>query len=252
MYMLLIGSPPFNGRSNEEIMTNVKNGSVSYTGSQWKEISNEGLCLVRKMLTQNPRARISAEKALNDPWFLVYSTKTNPNKTEVLTCIKKLRSFQAISAMKKAVLSYMAAHILSKQEEGELRDVFKMLDKDNNGLLSLDEITEGYKMLFDEDHAMARKEAIETIKNIDINNNGTIDYNGKSNLIIEFLMANLKRSCYMNEANLKMVFDFFDENHDGSISISELQRVFSGIEEEALFDNVVDLADTNKDGLVLF
>ena len=63
-------------------------------------------------------------------------------------------------------------------------------------------------------------------------------------------MANLKQREYMDEENLKMTFDFFDENHDGKISLSELQRIFSGTKQDVIIENILKLSDTNNDGEV--
>ena len=67
---------------------------------------------------------------------------------------------------------------------------------------------------------------------------------------IEFLMANLKKNDYTNIENLKMAFDFFDENNDGSISLAELKRVFLGNDDELILSSIMAQADTNNDGEV--
>ena len=54
----------------------------------------------------------------------------------------------------------------------------------------------------------------------------------------------------MNAVNLKMAFDFFDENHDGSISTAELRRVFSKTKGEDLLKSIIDETDANNDGEV--
>lgn len=64
-------------------------------------------------------------------------------------------------------------------------------------------------------------------------------------------MANLKKGDYMSKENLKMAFDFFDENKDGSISLAELKRVFDGIQEETLIVSVIKESDMNGDGQVV-
>ena len=63
-------------------------------------------------------------------------------------------------------------------------------------------------------------------------------------------MANLQRKDLINESNLKIAFDFFDENHDGNISVSELQRIFSGIQGEVVLTNIMGDTDANNDGQV--
>ena len=54
------------------------------------------------------------------------------------------------------------------------------------------------------------KEAEEIFNNIDLDNNGTIEYNGNPNFIIEFLVANLQMTSILNEENLRQAFAFYD------------------------------------------
>ena len=51
----------------------------------------------------------------------------------------------------------------------------------------------------------------------------------------------------MNEVNLKLAFDFFDENHDGHISVTELQRIFCGIQSDMVIENIIEEIDIDKD-----
>ena len=69
MYMLLCGTPPFTGISNEKIMNRIESGNISYSNPVWKKITNEAVILINKMLTYNYKERISAQQALDDPWF---------------------------------------------------------------------------------------------------------------------------------------------------------------------------------------
>eukprot|EP00826_Nyctotherus_ovalis_P008806 TRINITY_DN12290_c0_g1_i6.p1 TRINITY_DN12290_c0_g1~~TRINITY_DN12290_c0_g1_i6.p1 ORF type:complete len:258 (+),score=61.15 TRINITY_DN12290_c0_g1_i6:1337-2110(+) len=250
MYMLISGEPPFDGNTNEEIMQNVERGAVSYAGSEWNKASKESVALLKKMLTYDPNKRISAAEALQDGWFKRFEKKRT-RSMQMLVCVKNLKAFRVTSVMQKAVLSYMASHIISKEEEKKLRGIFAELDQKNNGYLTIEELAEGYLLLFKGDLEAAKKEARETMKRLDINNNGTIDYNGTPRAItVEFLMANLQRNNCINEKNLKIAFDFFDENHDGNISVAELQRIFRGIKGEDILENVMRGTDTNNDGQV--
>ncbi len=183
LYILLSGSPPFAGSSNDEIMHKVEKGIYSFSGAHWKHVSGEAINLIKRMMTYRPKKRITAEQALVDPWMANYSSKKLTGTTEVLSCIGNLRSFHARSIMHQAVLSFMAAHIINQDEEKKLRDIFTGLDKDHNGLLSENELVEGYKLLFNGDIAAAEKEARRTMQNIDVNRNGTIDYNGNDSAL---------------------------------------------------------------------
>lgn len=65
-------------------------------------------------------------------------------------------------------------------------------------------------------------------------------------------MANMRQNNSLNKDKLKLAFDFFDENHDGSISVEELQRVFSGIKKADVMEGLVKEVDSNSDGLISF
>jgi len=64
-------------------------------------------------------------------------------------------------------------------------------------------------------------------------------------------MANLKKTHYTDKENLKMAFDFFDEDKNGSICLKELKKVFENIQEEATIINLIKEYDINKDGEVI-
>lgn len=71
-------------------------------------------------------------------------------------------------------------------------------------------------------------------------------------VIVEFLLANLKRKDFLDEENLRLAFNFFDENHDGQISVSELRRVFTGIKGDVVLKEIIGETDTDNDGQVHF
>lgn len=69
LYMLLSGMPPFDGRTDMEIIENVKKGQYSVEGGVWDDVSDAAKDLVCKMLTFDPKKRLSAKQALEHPWF---------------------------------------------------------------------------------------------------------------------------------------------------------------------------------------
>ena len=63
----------------------------------------------------------------------------------------------------------------------------------------------------------------------------------------------------LNQENLKAAFELFDENHDGRISVEELQNVFSGgqnaryVESDmgkALLRDIMREVDKNRDNFI--
>jgi len=77
----------------------------------------------------------------------------------------------------KAVLTYIASQQLSKAEEKKLRETFEYLDEDKNGSISKEELVKGYLIVYKEE-AKAKQEVERVMRHIDLNQNGTVDYNG--------------------------------------------------------------------------
>lgn len=69
LYILLCGRPPFDGTDDREIVKSVKIGSYQLSGPIWKNVSKEGIDLIKKMLTYESSTRISAEEALSHSWI---------------------------------------------------------------------------------------------------------------------------------------------------------------------------------------
>ena len=58
----------------------------------------------------------------------------------------------------------MAAHVIIKEDDKKLREIFMALDKNNDGQLSLDELLEGHKLLDPNDLNSAREQAERMMK----------------------------------------------------------------------------------------
>jgi serine/threonine protein kinase len=69
LYYVMHGKPPFNGRTDAEIIAAAKKGKYNYDHKNWKERSSEVKNLIDAMLTFDPKKRITAKEALEHPWF---------------------------------------------------------------------------------------------------------------------------------------------------------------------------------------
>ena len=80
-------------------------------------------------------------------------------------------------------MSFLATQLSNKEEKAQLTEIFKSFDKNHDGILSKEELIQGYAQLHGStDRAQIEVELI--LQRVDINGNGTIDYS-------EFLAANL-------------------------------------------------------------
>ncbi len=130
------------------------------------------------MLTYDPKERCTAEYALHHKWIARMEDRQATEEIQVLESLENLQEFRTHSMLQKAIMTYMGTHMINKQEEAELRDVFQLLDKNGDGQISQKELLEGYLLMYGGDIVRAHEEVVRTMKRIDLNKNGTIDYNG--------------------------------------------------------------------------
>lgn len=69
MYVLLTGTPPFNGRNDREILDRVRSGRYSMNKPQLRYVSADAKNLMQWMLTFDPARRPSAQECYNHKWF---------------------------------------------------------------------------------------------------------------------------------------------------------------------------------------
>ena len=68
LYIMLCGTPPFNG-TDREILNKVRKGNWTFRGQVWNSTSNEAKDLVEKLLNKDHSKRLSAVEALQHPWI---------------------------------------------------------------------------------------------------------------------------------------------------------------------------------------
>lgn len=62
LYILLSGYLPFNGSDTNAVIKNIKEHDLKFLHKEWKNISEEGVDLVEKMLDPNPETRLTASQ----------------------------------------------------------------------------------------------------------------------------------------------------------------------------------------------
>ena len=82
LYILLCGRPPFQSRSNREILEKSAKGDYSMDGKDWTLVSAEAKDLVAKMLMVDPDARISCPDILSHPWIKMVMEEEEEKKSQ--------------------------------------------------------------------------------------------------------------------------------------------------------------------------
>ena len=141
--MFLSGMPPFDGKNNPEIFEAIKKGKFSFDNMVWNGVSQHAKDFISAMLTYDQTKRPSAKQMLQHTWITEHSA-LQIDETSASHALKNLTHFHSHTTLKKAALNFIGSQLISKEEREELGRVFKLLDKNGDGMLSREEIKEGY------------------------------------------------------------------------------------------------------------
>ncbi|CAG8490881.1 4296_t:CDS:2 [Diversispora eburnea] len=90
LYTVLCGYTPFWGENQKALFDSILKGVYDFDNDYWSGISDEAKDLINKMLEYNPDKRITANDALQHPWFL----KKAINVIQSVTRMRKLNDNQ--------------------------------------------------------------------------------------------------------------------------------------------------------------
>jgi calcium-dependent protein kinase len=257
MYILLTGLPPFNGDSDEEIVTKIKNGRFNMDKYPWPIISSQAKDLIKKLLEFDPHKRVTAEEALSHPWFESKQVQSednaglfkikNPNRL-----LNNLINFKSDNILGSAVFAYLIHNNIQLNQVHEAIKLFNKIDKNGDGQISREELYKGLEN-FLKLSGKELKEKVDIIfNNIDTDHNGYIEYE-------EFLRAAVDKEYFLSDNFLRFAFDYFDRDKNGEISYNEIKQLFYQNDknkhnteaQNQLMKNFEEM-DINGDGVLSF
>jgi Ca2+-binding EF-hand superfamily protein len=237
-FQLLANEKPFWGDTTQEVANRVLVGKFTFDAPVWKKISWQAKDFIKKLLVMDPRARLTAQRALNHPWISDLTRKSDISSSSAQQLMKSLSGFEKSSELKKLALQVIA-HKTTTDEIMQMREVFHAIDVDHDGRITLKEFKNAHR------GTCSAKEIEQLFKSIDVDESGSIDYT-------EFLAATLEAQGEIREQHIKDAFDVFDLDQNGFISPEEIRTVSGNEADLDYIDRLVKEADTNKDGKISF
>ena len=252
MYILLSGRPPFGGDTDKEIMDKVIIGEYDLKTSPFDKLSSSGKDLIQKLLMIDPQKRLSAQEALAHPWFKENKSKELFNRIKDESTIKKmiqnLKAYKRDSIIQETALAYLVHNFPQMKDVVNACKLFNQMDVNGDGKINKNEFLKGLQSKISSD---TLEKDVDTIyKNIDMDNNGYIEYE-------EFVRAAVNKEHFIDPRVIHFAFSYFDKDGSGEITFDEIEAVFkesitdkSNVHES--LKKIIDEVDTNGDGIISF
>ncbi|KAK7283759.1 hypothetical protein RIF29_13505 [Crotalaria pallida] len=231
LYILLCGVPPFWGQTGKGLFEAILEGEIDLDSASWPSISAAAKDLIRKMLTREPKKRITASDALEHPWMMKGGEASDkPIDSAVLI---RMKQYRAMNKMKKLAFKVITEN-LSNEEIMGLKEMFANMDT----TITFEELKSGLSKLGTK---LSDSEIRQLMDAADVDKNGTIDYVG-------FVTATMHRHKLEKEENLLKAFKYFDKDHSGFITRDDFRQAFNEYQmgDEATIDEVLDELDTDR------
>lgn len=246
MYILLSGQPPFWAQTETGIFNEILKAKLDLNVSPWPQISKSAKDVLKKMLTVDPKSRITASQALSHPW--VREDGNAPDVPLDISVMSHMRQFADFGKLKQLALKHVAS-TFDEDEIRHLRDQFLQMDTDGSGTITFDEMFTAMRKMKTGEDSMSLYEETQIrkiLEAMDTDKNGEIDY-------LEFVAATMhinqltKGEKEKWQKRTRIAFDSIDKDGNGFITAEELRLELGGGDElEVLIEEV----DKNGDGMI--
>ncbi|XP_044484484.1 calcium-dependent protein kinase 10-like [Mangifera indica] len=242
LYILLCGVPPFWAETEQGVALAILRGVIDFKREPWPQISESAKSLVRMMLEQDPKKRPTAQQVLEHPWLQNAKKASNVPLGDIVRT--RLKQFSVMNRFKKKALRVIAEH-LSVEEVEVIRDMFKLMDTDNDGKVTYEELKAGLRKVGSQ---LAEPEIKMLMEVADVDGNGVLDYG-------EFVAVTIHLQKMENDEHFRRAFMFFDKDGSGYIEMDELREALadeSGETDTDVLNDIMREVDTDKDGCISY
>ncbi|XP_071716783.1 calmodulin-like protein 3 [Rutidosis leptorrhynchoides] len=144
----------------------------------------------------------------------------------------------------------------SSERKAELKSVFATFDKNKDGFITKQELSDSLKNI---GISTSEKDVLEMVQKVDVNGDGLIDFDEFCELFESMMSQEDENSSKLDQedGDLKDAFDVFDGDKNGLISVEELGLVLDSLgfkEGKKLEDckKMISKVDIDGDGMINF
>ena len=217
MYILLSGSFPFKGKTEEEITSKILSGKFEFDKELFKDVSDEAKDLITQCLKYDVSSRISIREALNHKFFFNLSHSNKFTEDEIKR-LKNIMLYNINSKFYQLVFTYLSYNFSDNILLNELNNIYNKIDKNCDWKITKSELYNAYKIA---GIPMTHEKIEKIINSMDFDRNGNVDYE-------EFIRMCIPKERLFTEENLENAFSLFDKDKNGFITPSGIIDIIQG------------------------
>jgi calcium-dependent protein kinase len=244
LYIMLCGKPPFYSQDEDELKNIICSMKYDFNYPEFKKISQDAKDLIKSILV-NADSRPSISDVLQNKW--VEQNAPNALNDGLSIDWNHAKKYSKLNLLQKSVINFTAFH-LNEEETAKFVEMFKSLDENNDGVLSIEEIRNGIEK---QKVAFGGKinvdDVIDMFNEMDVDKNGLVNYT-------EFVSSMMDYEKVVKKEHLLECFKSYDTDGSGKISFEEFCDMIKpqNDKEKKELQELYRKFDANGDGEIDF
>ena len=242
MYIMLCGKPPFYSSDEEELKQKICSMKFDMNYKEFENVSQDAKDIIKSIFVPMEQ-RPSASDILDTKW--IKENAPHAKNLSIGVDWNHVKDYSRLNLMQKSVINFTAFH-LNEEDTMKFVEMFKSLDENNDGVLSMEEIRKGVEECKFEGN-MNADDVVNMFNEMDVDKNGLVNYT-------EFVSALMDYRKMVKKEQLLECFKSYDTDGSGKISFEEFCDMIKPQNEEEkkeLFQ-LYSKFDDNGDGEIDF
>ena len=227
-YYLITGTEPFKGDTNNQIFSRILFTEPDYSPSKFRNTSQILIDFLKKCFLKDPSTRPTAREALSHPWFETIFKKIHSPKFIDENIFYNISTTKKFSQLKRLIMRYVVDN-MGHSELNIYKKAFLAFDKDNNGVITPDEL----KRLFAVYHKNLSENQIKNIMSVSDERNDFLTYH-------EFIIICLQVDEFLSPIKLLDAFLFFDVDNNNEIDDDDLYLALLRWGKDVIDKNMIE------------
>jgi calcium-dependent protein kinase len=213
LYIMLSGNPPFYQKDEEKLKEKIVNIKYDFNLPIFSKISDDAKDLLKQIFVKN-EDRPTISDILNSSWV----KENAPNASSELLQIDwgHIQKYTRLNLVQKSVINFRAFH-MNANEAKEFINLFKLIDENSDGVLTLEEIKKGIN-LCQFKGKMNEETIVQLFNDMDVDKNGFINYT-------EFVSALMDYEKNIKKEHVIECFRNYDADDSGKIDFNEFCKI---------------------------